>query len=378
MTVRFSLDARHGGARRSAGATVVALLFTSTLALAVCGDGVVDVGEMCDAGRDPTGTCCTALCTFAPPLTVCRPADGACDVAETCSGVSAACPTNGFRPAEVCRPAAGPCDLPETCSGIGPACPLDSFAAPGTECRASAAPCDVPESCTGDSVDCPADTGEPDTDADGTCDMLDVCPAAADPAQTDTDGDGLGDACDPCTNPRNNVLVNARLAFSKLSGQPNDDRVRFKAALTVDDTPTIDPLHKGLRLRIAGPLGVVFDAMIPPGPFDTDSRTGWRDEGAGRWSYRNGSDDVQAVAGIRRILLRQDPALTREVRIVVFGRGADFRAAIGQPMLAVTLVIDAPVATTGQCGETSFVTSGTDSDCRLLNGGHRLECRQKS
>jgi len=377
MMVRRRLASRHHLVRAIPAVTLAVLFASTRLALAVCGDGVIDLGELCDAGPDPTGTCCTALCTFALPSTVCRPADGDCDVAEVCDGLSAACPTNVFRPAEVCRPAAGPCDLPETCSGIGPACPADSFAEAGTECRPSAAPCDVPETCTGTSVDCPADTGEPDTDADGTCDALDVCPAMSDPTQADSDGDGLGDACDPCTNVADNLLVNARLAFSKLSGQPQDDRVKLKAGLTVDDTPTIDPLHKGLRVVVGGPLGVVFDAIVPPGVFDTKSRAGWRDEGAGRWTYRNGGDEVPRVAGIRRILLRQDPALTRELRIVVSGRGADFRAAVGQPTLTVSVVIDSPFATTGQCGETSFVTSGTDSECRLLNGGHRLECRQK-
>ncbi len=40
--------------------------------------------------------------------------------------------------------------------------------------------------------------GDPDSDADGTCDAADDCPAAANPDQADSDGDGLGDACDPC------------------------------------------------------------------------------------------------------------------------------------------------------------------------------------
>ena len=48
-------------------------------------------------------------------------------------------------------------------------------------------------------IDCDGnpDDVDPDDDADGASDLLDVCPITFDPGQTDTDGDGLGDACDP-------------------------------------------------------------------------------------------------------------------------------------------------------------------------------------
>jgi hypothetical protein len=36
-----------------------------------------------------------------------------------------------------------------------------------------------------------------DTDDDGVCDAIDVCPNVADPSQLDSDGDGIGWACDP-------------------------------------------------------------------------------------------------------------------------------------------------------------------------------------
>jgi hypothetical protein len=35
-----------------------------------------------------------------------------------------------------------------------------------------------------------------DTDADGVCDAIDLCPNDADGMQEDVDGDGIGDACD--------------------------------------------------------------------------------------------------------------------------------------------------------------------------------------
>jgi hypothetical protein len=88
---------------------------------AVCGDGVVDPGEQCDEPGAPN-SCCTNACTFRPLGFVCRPSSGACDLAEACPGTSS---------------------------------------------------------------DCGPDIGPRDTDADGVCDALDICPFLANPDQRD-------------------------------------------------------------------------------------------------------------------------------------------------------------------------------------------------
>src|SRR6185369_10071770 len=67
-----------------------------------CGDGTVDTNfgrEACDlAGANGGATsCCSATCTFT--TNTCRASAGQCDVAETCTGASATCPTNGFQSA---------------------------------------------------------------------------------------------------------------------------------------------------------------------------------------------------------------------------------------------------------------------------------------
>ena len=356
--------------------TLAVLALHTPAAWAVCGDGILDLGEQCDVGANPTGTCCTANCTLIPAGTECRAAAGDCDVAEVCTGLVPLCPPNLFKAAEVCRPAAGPCDLPEVCSGIGPVCPDDVLQSTDFTCRPSVSACDVPELCTGLSIDCPADSGQPDTDGDGTCDQIDNCPLVANPTQLDSDGDGVGDACDPCTNPRSNTLQSPRLALSKLGTPPTDDRLSLKTSLQVPDMPTVNPLKKGLRLVLSGPLGLVFDAIVPPGGFDSSARAGWISSGKG-WSYKNTGDKIPRQAGIRHIMLRQHGSFTNQFRLVVTGRGADLRAAAGQTALDLTVVIDAPIATTGQCAEAQFVTQGASSECRLLNSGHRLECRKK-
>jgi len=321
--------------------------------------------------------CCLLGCILAPLGLECRPAEGLCDLAEVCDGVLPICPTNAFKPAGVCRPAAGPCDVEESCSGVGPACPTNAFAGPSTTCREAATACDVPELCTGSSVDCPADTGEPDTDLDGTCDRQDLCPLVADPAQTDTDHDGVGDACDACTNVAGNLLDGPRLSLAKLSNPPDDDRLGLRATFKIPVDPEIDPVAKGMRLALTGPLGTVFDAIIPPGSFNTDTRSGWRKDGDARWLYKNTGNKVPRVAGIKRLTLRQHGPDANGFRIVVTGSGGNMLAAVGQPTLKLSVVVDSPVATTGQCAEVTFVTQGDTADCRLLNSGRRLDCRQK-
>jgi hypothetical protein len=59
--------------------------------------------------------------------------------------------------------------------------------------------------------DAPTCTGI-DTDSDGICDDVDVCPQISDPGQVDLDGDGIGWACDPVestyiTNVEQNPMV---------------------------------------------------------------------------------------------------------------------------------------------------------------------------
>src|SRR5262249_5576156 len=90
-------------------------------------DGVVctDDGNVCT-----TDTCATGTCTHTPGNAgaVCRAASGQpCDVADLCTGASAACPADGFAGGTTtCRPpscAAGVETLTAVCDGTVPTCP---------------------------------------------------------------------------------------------------------------------------------------------------------------------------------------------------------------------------------------------------------------
>src|SRR5439155_1088981 len=214
-----------------------------------CGDGVVDSPEQCDTGalNGNPASCCTTTCTFKTSGTACTDdgnvcttdlcngssgvcqhapgnsgttcraaAGGGCDVAETCTGSSAACPADAKKasgtactddgnpcttdacdgsndacqhPAgnagAVCRAAAGACDAVETCTGTSSTCPVDGFLPALTQCRSSAGECDPAESCTGTSASCPADAKSPS----GT-----ACSSDGNPCTTDA-CDGTNNAC---------------------------------------------------------------------------------------------------------------------------------------------------------------------------------------
>src|SRR2546427_275759 len=80
-----------------------------------CGDGTLDPGEQCDDGNNLNGDCCSASCQFEAAGTVCRPAAGQCDVAETCTGTSATCPPNGFQPDGTACNDGDACTQTDTC-----------------------------------------------------------------------------------------------------------------------------------------------------------------------------------------------------------------------------------------------------------------------
>ena len=146
----------------------------------------------CDIAETCTGS--SASCPsdgYKAIGTICRVANGVCDIAETCDGSSAACPTDSYRPSTyVCRAAAGDCDVAEYCTGTNVDCPADDFAAAGTTCRAAAGDCDVPEFCDGSSATCPVDIFQPlgtvCRAAAGDCDVVETCDgiSAACPADT--------------------------------------------------------------------------------------------------------------------------------------------------------------------------------------------------
>src|SRR5213079_372936 len=153
--VTFTLTATGG----SSGLTAET---TFTDAPNTCRNGVLDPREACDPTAPGDNTCCQNNCTFYGTSQICRAASAACDVPETCTGASTACPTDAFAPSSTaCTSLAdsNPCTV-DMCSGTSATCTHPAGNA-GAICRAAAGECDAVETCTGTSTTCPSDTKKP-------------------------------------------------------------------------------------------------------------------------------------------------------------------------------------------------------------------------
>lgn len=189
---------------------------------ALCGDGITSDGsEQCDDGNTVDGDCCSSTCQFEPIGTTCREMIGVCDVAETCTGSSAICPSDTYAAtATVCRASAGFCDLTETCTGLSPMCPADSKSV--AACRISAGSCDVAETCDGIGNDCPIDSFVSIATicrvSAGVCDLAETCTgsSATCPADAKSSAEcrssvGVCDSAETCDGINNSCPADAFL-----------------------------------------------------------------------------------------------------------------------------------------------------------------------
>ena len=197
-----------------------------------CGDATVSDCDNADS-CDGIGAC---LANFEPDTTVCRDATNECDLAESCTGQSAACPadqhvgdgtpcnsdgndcTDNVCSAGECEhpplatgtacgdASVSDCDSADSCDGNG-AC-LANFEPDTTACRDATNECDVAESCTGQSAHCPADEHLPnglscsnDLFCDGaeTC-QTGTCQTGSLPCVDQAHCDELGQSCLECVS----------------------------------------------------------------------------------------------------------------------------------------------------------------------------------
>ncbi|OQR82396.1 hypothetical protein ACHHYP_16122, partial [Achlya hypogyna] len=124
---------------------------SSTKCTGTCNGNPCDGQDLCDG----KGNC---VDVYLPSTTVCRPSKGQCDVAESCSGTSGFCPADGFASTTTtctgtCN--GNPCDGQDLCDGKGNC--VDKYLPSSTICRAAKGECDVAETCTGTSGLCPTD-----------------------------------------------------------------------------------------------------------------------------------------------------------------------------------------------------------------------------
>ena len=377
----------------------------------------------------------TSVCPpnpFKGTAVVCREAVGDCDIPETCTGSSANCPADTLKPfgtvcsedgnlctvdlcdgvgpscqhipgnpGRVCRPSSSDCDVAEACDGTSPSCPPDSFrsrGAPcaddgkactadicngsgvcshppgnaGMECRPAAGRCDVAETCDGLSSTCPADTGLPDGDGDGVCDAADNCRGTPNRDQADSDGDGVGDACDPCTG--GVKVFKPSLKLSNFLTPPGDDMIAFGGTLAFNTSPVFDPVAHGFRALVDDAAGHrILDLQVPGGAYSPKTHTGWKvNRQATRYSFLSAAP----VAGIlSHVTLSRQGANRNVIKVGVRGRRGSFATQPVTLPCSATIVLDAPLATTGACGEAPFPDPQSLISCAMNKGGTTLACR---
>ena len=235
-------------------------------------------------------------------------------------------------------------------------CPPDGFQPSTFVCRPSTGECDPEETCTGSTATCPADVTSGDQDDDGVCDAIDNCPTIANADQADSDADGFGDACDPCNDGEAAPLIGPALKLGKRGGATSGSlKLRGGMKLAYPYAPAIDPLRKGIRILVEdAQTGRLIDAIIPGGPFNPATKAGWKvNKTHNLWVYRNVGRAVAPVEGITKITLK-DLSSTKPGYLTISVVGKRGMRGRGHLPLRVTLVLDSPMALTGQCSEGLF------------------------
>src|SRR5438552_366298 len=224
--VTFTLTATGGSSGLSAE-------MTFTDAPGTCGNGIVESGEQCDLGAaNGNASCCKMNCSFANAGAACTDDGNPCTL-DQCSGTSSTCQHPAGNAGTAGRRGAGECDLAETCTGSSATCPTtDVKRASGIACTDDGNPCTL-DQCDGTSNTCQhpvgnagaacADDGYPCTldqcngtsttcqhpagnagatcrVAAGECDLADTCTGTSATCPADVKKT-LGTACTADTNP---------------------------------------------------------------------------------------------------------------------------------------------------------------------------------
>ncbi|MBI3786011.1 MAG: hypothetical protein HY270_21685 [Deltaproteobacteria bacterium] len=297
--------------------------------------------------------------------TVCRPGAGVCDVPESCDGVNVNCPSDTFQSsATVCRAAAGVCDVAENCTGSSAACPSDTLLPSTTTCRASAGACDVTENCTGADAACPADAFQPST---MTCR---ASVSDCDPAETCT---GSAAACPPDGTHGVNA-TKPKVTLTKQTTPPGDDGLTFKGeyVLAANVLSSLDPVSGGAHVQIHDSTNATLvDATLPPGAYDTISKTGWKVSKTGRkWTYVNPS----GVQGITKLVVTNKDNSKTPGRVTFSVTGTRGNFAVNPSHIPVSASLSFNV-NAGDCALSTFPGPAPTPACSFIRNGSTLKCK---
>jgi hypothetical protein len=182
----------------------------------------------------------------------------------------------------------------------------------------------------------------------------------------DGDDDALCDAIDPCTG--GVPLAATSIRIGRQRTPPGDDSLSWRGELVLPFpfTPPLDPATRGVRILLAHGTTVVLDAVIPGGPPAGSPPVGWKTIGNGSrwyWTDRNRTPATR----ISRVQVQQVTGTPGRLKVRIMGKKASLPSLPGNPPLAAVLVLDPPVAMTGQCGEALL-------PCTAIGAGASRRC----
>ncbi|MFT7579834.1 MAG: hypothetical protein ACI9MR_001501 [Myxococcota bacterium] len=227
MSPTLSVNDTPGAANDPCGVPGDGCVDDTDCASAFCTDGVCCDGSCGDSDTTDCQACSVAAgssvdgeCGFASSQTICRAADGECDVADVCSGFSAGCGLNFIKVSgDSCGDQGVACRVDDSCDGAG-GCTDNGLADFGTVCGVAndcatftcgafgncvtsvdASLCEDNIDCTTDS--CDAVDGCVNAQDDGACDdgspcTTDACGAVVGCVSTDICDDGVACTLESC------------------------------------------------------------------------------------------------------------------------------------------------------------------------------------
>lgn len=350
--------------------------FVTVTLVSLCGNGIIDSGpsysEQCDDGA-ATGTassCCAANCTLRPAGASCRPPAGPCDVGESCTGGSAACPADTFAPPTVvCRAASAgeDCDVDELCTGAGPGCPADAVAPSGTSCRPASGACDVAESCDGSSTRCPDDAFVADDTPCGDgqfCNGEETCHAGSCSGGPDPCALGCDESLDECLTgacalvPQTCRTAGKGLLLLKNNADDGRDQLLWKwlkgaSTLAAELGDPRSDADYALCIYTGADPALAAEIDIPRG-------SGWSTVGASGYRY---DDAAGTYGGAQRVGLKG--SASDKSKILFKGRGAGLPDLLDGGPAALPITVQLLNQRNGLCWGSTFSSATPNGTTRL-------------
>src|SRR5207249_3521961 len=203
---------------------------------------------------------------------VCRTATNECDMAETCTGTSATCPTDLFKSSTAaCTDDGNPCTA-DVCSGTSATCTHPAGNA-GAPCLDDGDPCTT-DTCDGASTTCQHPPGNPGAvcrAAANECDVEETCPGAfiigfrgASSASSGTAASATSLSISrPATTQANDVMVASITAHDGTGMSGTIPTINPPAGWTL----IVNTTNNGQNLALSTYWKVAGTAGADPGPY---------------------------------------------------------------------------------------------------------------